>query len=187
VGRGRGQRGRRARARAGHARREGIGDTVLEGTETLIDYGAGTGRLALAAAHRLAPRGRVIALEDSFAFSAKRPAKLGFREHHPRLVRRTTMAIPTIRAIERRQIKLLDRRRHKPRKVILRQPLPQTRRQQQFLLTVTSNQVPGHTHIVINPPDDTLLYAAATFQVGSRAGVCRGARIRRNAALSDAR
>ena len=37
----------------------------VDGSETVIDYGAGTGRLALAAADRLAPRGRVIAIEDS--------------------------------------------------------------------------------------------------------------------------
>lgn len=37
----------------------------LEGSETVVDYGAGTGRLALAVAERLAPRGRVIAIEDS--------------------------------------------------------------------------------------------------------------------------
>jgi ubiquinone/menaquinone biosynthesis C-methylase UbiE len=38
---------------------------ALAGSETVIDYGAGTGRLALAVAERLAPQGRVIALEDS--------------------------------------------------------------------------------------------------------------------------
>jgi ubiquinone/menaquinone biosynthesis C-methylase UbiE len=37
----------------------------LQGTETVIDYGAGTGRLALAVAERVAPPGRVIAIEDS--------------------------------------------------------------------------------------------------------------------------
>lgn len=37
----------------------------LTGTETVIDYGAGTGRLALALAERLAPSGRVVAIENS--------------------------------------------------------------------------------------------------------------------------
>lgn len=37
----------------------------LEGSETVVDYGAGTGRLALAIAERVAPQGRVIAVEDS--------------------------------------------------------------------------------------------------------------------------
>lgn len=36
----------------------------LEGGETVLDYGAGTGRVALAAAERL-PRGRVIAVEEN--------------------------------------------------------------------------------------------------------------------------
>ncbi len=38
---------------------------ALTGSETVLDYGAGTGRLTLAAARRLAPHGRVIAIEDS--------------------------------------------------------------------------------------------------------------------------
>jgi ubiquinone/menaquinone biosynthesis C-methylase UbiE len=38
---------------------------ALTGSETVIDYGAGTGRLALAVAERLGPEGSVIAIEDS--------------------------------------------------------------------------------------------------------------------------
>ncbi len=37
----------------------------LTGSETVIDYGAGTGRLALAVAERLARQGSVMAVEDS--------------------------------------------------------------------------------------------------------------------------
>ena len=36
----------------------------LEGTETVLDYGAGTGRLALAAATAI-PRGQIVAVEES--------------------------------------------------------------------------------------------------------------------------
>jgi ubiquinone/menaquinone biosynthesis C-methylase UbiE len=36
----------------------------LEGSETVLDYGAGTGRVALAVAERL-PRGRVVAIDES--------------------------------------------------------------------------------------------------------------------------
>lgn len=50
--------------------------------------------------------------------------------------------------------------------MILRQPLLQTRRQQQLLLTVTSYEVLGHTNILLNPPDSTL-YATATTKSGS--------------------
>jgi demethylmenaquinone methyltransferase/2-methoxy-6-polyprenyl-1,4-benzoquinol methylase len=38
---------------------------ALAGSETIIDYGAGTGRLAIAVAERLGPEGSVIAIEDS--------------------------------------------------------------------------------------------------------------------------
>jgi ubiquinone/menaquinone biosynthesis C-methylase UbiE len=38
---------------------------TLTGGETVIDYGAGTGRLTLAVAERLGPEGSVIAIEDS--------------------------------------------------------------------------------------------------------------------------
>jgi ubiquinone/menaquinone biosynthesis C-methylase UbiE len=38
---------------------------ALTGSETVIDYGAGTGRLALAVAAKLGPEGSVIAIEDS--------------------------------------------------------------------------------------------------------------------------
>ena len=37
---------------------------ALEGGETVVDYGAGTGRLALAAERRLTPAGRVVAVEE---------------------------------------------------------------------------------------------------------------------------
>ena len=38
---------------------------ALEGGETVLDYGAGTGRLALAAEGRLGPGGRVVAVDES--------------------------------------------------------------------------------------------------------------------------
>src|ERR1035441_4973278 len=100
------------------------------------------------------------------------------REHHPRLVRRTAVAIPAVGAIERRQIHLLDRRQHEPRKMILRQPPPQTRRQQQLQITVTSNEVLGHTRIVLNPPDSTL-YATATTNLDSADSRAKDACFRR--------
>lgn len=37
----------------------------LDGVEHVVDYGAGTGRLALAAAERLGERGRVVAVDES--------------------------------------------------------------------------------------------------------------------------
>jgi hypothetical protein len=40
--------------------------------------------------------------------------------------------------------------------VVLRQPLPQARRQQQLLLAIARNEVLRHPGIVLNPPDGAL-------------------------------
>jgi hypothetical protein len=66
------------------------------------------------------------------------------RDHHCRIVRRPAMAVLAVGAIERRQVKLRDRLQHKPREVILRQPLTQARRQQQLLLTIARDEVLRH-------------------------------------------
>ena len=86
------------------------------------------------------------------------------RDHHPRIVRRPTHTIRAIRAIERLQLQLFDRRKHEPRKMAPRQPIPQIRRQQQLLITITRNEPLGHTPIVLNPPDNKPNYATATAQ-----------------------
>ena len=59
------------------------------------------------------------------------------------------------RPIEPVQVHLLDRAKHRPHKVILRQPIPQRRRQQHHLPTVTRNEVLTHPRMVINCPDGT--------------------------------
>ncbi|MDP8942783.1 MAG: class I SAM-dependent methyltransferase [Actinomycetota bacterium] len=48
----------------------------LEGGETVVDYGAGTGRLALAAERRLGGRGRVVAVDESEEMLAHLRARL---------------------------------------------------------------------------------------------------------------
>ena len=83
------------------------------------------------------------------------------RDHHSRLVRRPANTIHVIRPVKRVQIHLLHRLQHEPREMVLRQPIPQIRRQQQLLITITRNEVPGHSGIVLNPPDTTN-YATAT-------------------------
>ena len=45
--------------------------------------------------------------------------------------------------------------------MILRQPLPQRRRHQQQLITITPNEVLSHPRMSIDPPDGTV-YATAT-------------------------
>jgi len=85
------------------------------------------------------------------------------RHHHRRLERGPTPAVLPIHAVEGAQIDLADRVEHKPGQMILRQPLAQTRRQQQLLLTITGKEVLGHDHlrvdrtlteIVLASPDD---------------------------------
>ena len=108
-------------------------------------------------------------------------------DHHRRLVRRPATTIRSVSTIKRRQIHLLSHRQHKPREVVFRQPLPQTRRQQQLLIPVTSYEVLGHTSIVINPSDTTslcnnhrqeqapvltLTTTCSLWTVGSRKRVC---------------
>jgi hypothetical protein len=70
-------------------------------------------------------------------------------------MRRATPPVVAIGRVERRQIDLADRVEHEPREVVIRQPLTQTRRQQQLLLAITPDEVPRHHQMVLNPPDAT--------------------------------
>ncbi len=56
-------------------------------------------------------------------------------------------------AIERVQIEPFDRLDHEPREMILRQPIPQRRRQQKRLLTITINEILRHPGIQQTRPD----------------------------------
>ena len=76
------------------------------------------------------------------------------RHHHRRIMRRPPMTVGAIRGKERGQIQLADRLDHKPRKVILSQPLAQARRQQQLLLAITRQEVLRHPWIVLNRRTD---------------------------------
>jgi ubiquinone/menaquinone biosynthesis C-methylase UbiE len=67
----------------------------LDGSETVIDYGAGTGRLALAVAERVVPRGRVIAIENSsemFQLLSERLA--GAARAEPMLIKSDNVQLP---------------------------------------------------------------------------------------------
>lgn len=97
------------------------------------------------------------------------PARVGVkqqRDHHPRIVRRATMPISAISGVERSEVHLLDRRQHEPREVILRQPIPHARRQQQLLITITRQEVLRRPAIVPSPPD-TPAPATASVRCGS--------------------
>jgi hypothetical protein len=73
--------------------------------------------------------------------------------HHLRIVRRGTPPVAAIGPIERIEIQLRHRLQHEPRQMVLGQPLPQRRRQQQLLITITRDEVLGHAGIVQTPPD----------------------------------
>jgi len=64
-------------------------------------------------------------------------------------MRRPAMTVVSIAGIERPEIQLSHRGQDKPREVILRQPLTQARRQQQLLLTITTQEVLRHPEMVL--------------------------------------
>jgi len=77
--------------------------------------------------------------------------------HQRRVIRRAAMPIRPIGRIKRRQIQPLDAPDHKPRQMILRQPIPQRRRHQKRLLTIKTNEILRHPRIQLNEPDRTPL------------------------------
>src|SRR5580704_11660214 len=66
------------------------------------------------------------------------------RDHHRRIVRRTTVPVSPISTIEPGEIKRLDSVQHEPRDMVLIQPIPQARRQQQLQLPITQQKVLSH-------------------------------------------
>ncbi|MEO8967319.1 MAG: hypothetical protein ABI355_06880 [Solirubrobacteraceae bacterium] len=73
--------------------------------------------------------------------------------HQRRVIGRAAVTIGAIRGIKRRKVHLIDRRDHKPRQMILRQPLPQRRRQQERLLTIRFDEILGHPRSQLTKPD----------------------------------
>jgi hypothetical protein len=61
------------------------------------------------------------------------------------------MPVGAIGRVKRSQIHLLDSVEHEPREMLLGQPLPQARRQQQLLLTITRDEVLRHPERLLNP------------------------------------
>jgi hypothetical protein len=72
------------------------------------------------------------------------------RDHHRRVVRRPPVTVVPVDGVEHGQVHLGDRGQHEPRKMILGQPLPHARRQQQLLIAITRKEVLGHHRIVLN-------------------------------------
>jgi hypothetical protein len=117
-------------------------------------------RVIRALLRRHDPKGDVL---DAGALDHTRrpdPTRVGVkqqRDHHRPLIGRPAAAITAIGRIERLQLHLLDRRQHEPRQMILRQPLPNIRRHQKRLLTITRDEALTHCQMVLNPPDNTRL------------------------------
>ena len=79
------------------------------------------------------------------------------RDHHRRVIRRTTLTVLPIRPIEPAQVHLVDRPQDRPHHMIDRHPLRQIRRHQHRLPPITSNEILWHDEMVLNPPDVTPL------------------------------
>jgi hypothetical protein len=72
------------------------------------------------------------------------------RHHHGRIMRRPPVPVGAIGGLERRKIDPRHGVNHKPREVILRQPLAQAQRQQQILLAITRQEILRHAGIVLS-------------------------------------
>jgi hypothetical protein len=92
------------------------------------------------------------------------------RHHRRGIVRRPPMPVRPISREKRGQIELRHRVNHKPREVILRQPLTQARRQQQLLLAITRQEVLRHAGIVLITSDRPPLCATASMEGDSESG-----------------
>ena len=99
---------------------------------------------------------------------AQRVAVEQQRNHHRRIVRRTALAVVAVDHEERPQIQRRHGVDHEPRQMPLGQPLTQTRRQQQVLITITREEVLRHPRMVLTTPDGAALCATATMQTGAR-------------------
>ena len=65
--------------------------------------------------------------------------------------------VSAIRTIELTQIHPRHSVQDEPHQVPVRQPIPHIRRQQERLITITTNEVLSHPGMVLNPPDDTAI------------------------------
>jgi SAM-dependent methyltransferase len=137
---------------------------ALAGSETIIDYGAGTGRLAIAVAERLGPEGSVIAIEDSeemFELLSQRLA--GIPRAEALLIEGDHVPIPVQQA---GRILAVD---------VLHHVRPDTLREMRRLLTpdgllLLIDWERGH-HREDGPPEDVLLTAGEAIQELAAAGL----------------
>jgi hypothetical protein len=82
-------------------------------------------------------------------------------------VRSGAPAVAPIGSVERLEAELRHRVEHEPGQMILRQPLAQTGRQQQLLVTITRQEVLSHAEIVQTTPDSPI-HVTAPISAGVR-------------------
>jgi ubiquinone/menaquinone biosynthesis C-methylase UbiE len=136
----------------------------LHGSETVIDYGAGTGRLTLAVAERLTPQGRVVAIEDSsemFQLLSERLAGVACAE--PMLIEGDDVPLPDEAA---NRILAVD---------VLHHIRPDTLAEMRRLLApdgllLLIDWARGHTHEG-GPPDGVLLTPSQAIRELAAAGL----------------
>jgi hypothetical protein len=95
------------------------------------------------------------------------PARVGIeqqRHHHRRVIGRSAAPVAAVSRVERLEVHLADGVDDEPCKVLLRQPLPHVGRHQKRLLAIARDKALAHHGIVLNPPDDTLTYATASWR-----------------------
>jgi hypothetical protein len=107
------------------------------------------------------------------------------RDHHGRIMCRTTPAVVAVVRVERGEIHLLDGVEHEPCQMPLGQPFTQARRQQPFLIAVARQDVLAHRmtpadrrrhHIAVSAPDSTNAAAGRVCATASYAGPYQASR-----------
>jgi hypothetical protein len=93
------------------------------------------------------PEGDILAAAPLDTAARALPDRIGIeqqRNHHLRVERRPPPAIPAIGGVKSTQIDLVDRIQHEAGEVIVGQPVAQTGRQQELLLTVAVDEILRH-------------------------------------------
>jgi hypothetical protein len=93
------------------------------------------------------------ALNAACRSRSARPAVQQQRDHHRRLIGRSAVAVLAIGGVERRGIHHADGVDDEPGQVVLGQPLPNVRRQQERLLAIARQEVLRHSDILNNTSD----------------------------------
>ena len=89
------------------------------------------------------------------------------RDHHRRVIGRPAAPIDAMRGVKRVEVHLLNRADHKPRQVILRQPLAHVGRHQKRLLAITRDKALSHARDRPKPARRHPTYATTSGETRS--------------------